>query len=152
DAVPGAADDLLVRQPDRLVPTADPRAVVLRLPEDIEAVHAGLADPGLVHHVEGRAVQRPGAARSDHLEVIAGQRVGDGAELRGRDGGLQVAVLARLAAAEQVEGPAPRDAPGHADAGQQPGDVLGPPRIPRRIGYLGPAGRNLLVRHPLCLP
>src|SRR5262245_59092560 len=138
--VVGALDYLVVRQADRLVPTADPRVAVRRLAEDVETPEPGLrlARPGLMRVVqpvaclvERRRLLRPG----DHTKLELREHRDDLAHARVRNRDLEVHVLAMATAEEEVDRPARGDVPRDGDLVEPACDLLRAPRVPElRVG------------------
>jgi hypothetical protein len=123
----GVLDDVAVGKPDRLVASADPGVAVVWFAEHVEQVVAGsrVAYPGLMY---GRQRVRrgvlPDSATADRVEDISGEAVADLGEARGGYADLDVAVHARLRAAEQVQRPARGHVPRRGDPGQVVCDVV----------------------------
>ncbi len=72
DPVLVGLDDLGVGTADRSFATTDPHVAVVRISEDVEVVRPrrSIADPGLVHHIEGCLIfEWPDVARADDIEV-----------------------------------------------------------------------------------
>jgi hypothetical protein len=114
DPVLVGLDDLGVGTTDRSFATTDPHVAVVRISEDVEVIDArrSIADPGLVHHIEGFLMfQWPDMARADDIEVELRKRAPNLGEPKGRDGDLGVLVDAGHHAEVEVDRPACRDAP-----------------------------------------
>jgi hypothetical protein len=114
-------DDLAAGKPDRIVVPADPGSAVVGVAEHVEQVVAGgwIAQPGLVRggqHAWCGVLPDPAAA--DHVEGVSGEAIADLGEGCGRDRDLDVTVLTRLRAAEQIQRPTCGHAPGRGDPGQ----------------------------------
>jgi hypothetical protein len=114
-------DDLAVGKPDPLVVPADPGLAVVGFAEHIEQVVAGdwIAEPGLVRGGQyAWCGALPDPAAADRVERVSGEAITDLGEGCRWDRDLDVTVLARLPAAEQIQCPAGGHAPGRGDAGQ----------------------------------
>src|SRR5579875_3373161 len=140
DAVWGVADDLAVREADRLVAPADPGVAVVWFPEDVEQVLAGgrIAKPGLV--CVGQLVWGGVLPDPPFADRVKGERpaaVADLGEPRRRDGDLDVPVLPGLLPAEQIQSPSPDHTPGCGDPAQAASNFI------RRPG-IRPAGTECL--------
>ena len=145
----GGPDDVLIRQPDGLITPADPRVAVVRFPKDVESIDAciGLAYPCLRHDVEGGAVQRPPAPGADYLDLKVSQCRPNPVEPARRNSDLEVLVFSGLPAAEQVKGPAGRDAPRHIHITEPLGDLDRAPGFPGRVRRLLKSARWKLIDH-----
>jgi hypothetical protein len=95
---------------------------------------------------EGLSGNRVGAAVADDPELERRQRAADLFERLRRDRDLEVLVLARLVAAEEVERPARDDVPARVDAGEPSGGLGRMPGVPEREVRLERVGRAQIQR------
>ena len=120
DAVRGVLDQLAVGEADPRVAAADPLSVGRRLAEDVDApgVCVALETPGLVgvRQPPARLRERGHLAVAHRVQLELRQCRRHLAEALGRDGDLEVLVLAQLTAGEEVDRPAPGHVPGQRKA------------------------------------
>jgi hypothetical protein len=116
-------DHVVVRQPDALVASAEPRVAIGGLAEYVEAPEPrrGLSHPGLVRlsqSIAGFGERRGLVWRRDDADLEPGERVDDLVEPGVRHGDLEVFVITVFAAEKEVDRPAGRDVPGRVDPGE----------------------------------
>ena len=134
DPVRRSGDHVCERTADAVVPAEHPRVALPRLAEEVQAPGAGpgIPHPRLVMRSECPLGDRPGEAVADDDDIVALEREAGGVEASPADRHLDVVVLARTSAEEEIDRPAPCNAPRLCHGRKSLGHLGRRPRLPAR--------------------